>query len=119
MTHPPHGRKTMRAVKALALSFVLVFASLATLAAQNLPMAKPADVGLSAERLDRITQWLSGEITKGTISGAVTMIVRNGKVAYFESVGVIDPETKAPMSKDAIFRSEEHTSELQSRQYLV
>src|SRR3954464_4676359 len=104
MTHPPHGRKTMRAVKALALSFVLVFASLATLAAQNLPMAKPADVGLSAERLDRITQWLSGEITKGTIPGAVTMIVRNGKVAYFESVGVIDPETKAPMSKDAIFR---------------
>jgi CubicO group peptidase (beta-lactamase class C family) len=94
----------MRAVKALALSFVLVFASLATLAAQNLPMAKPADVGLSAERLDRITQWLSGEITKGTIPGAVTMIVRNGKVAYFESVGVIDPETKAPMSKDAIFR---------------
>src|SRR3954470_18514705 len=104
MTHPPHGRKTMRAVKALALSFVLVFASLATLAAQNLPTAKPADVGLSAERLDRITQWLSGEITKGTIPGAVTMIVRNGKVAYFESVGVIDPETKAPMSKDAIFR---------------
>jgi len=94
----------MRAVKALALSFVLVFASLATLAAQNLPTAKPADVGLSAERLDRITQWLSGEITKGTIPGAVTMIVRNGKVAYFESVGVIDPETKAPMSKDAIFR---------------
>src|SRR3954452_21800573 len=104
MTHPPHGRKTMRAVKALALSFVLVFAFLATVTAQNLPMAKPAEVGLSAERLDRITQWLSGEVTKGTIPGAVTMIVRNGKVAYFESVGAIDPETKAPMSKDAIFR---------------
>ena len=32
------------------------------------------------------------------------MIVRNGKVAYFEAVGVLDPETKAPMTKDAIFR---------------
>jgi CubicO group peptidase (beta-lactamase class C family) len=32
------------------------------------------------------------------------MIVRNGKVAYFESVGLLDPETKAPMRKDAIFR---------------
>src|SRR3954467_15892514 len=102
MTHPPHGRKTMRAVKALALSFVLVFASLATLAAQNLPMAKPADVGLSAERLDRITQWLSGELHSLTIPGAVTMIVGNGKVAYFESVGVIEQGTKAPVSKDAI-----------------
>jgi len=94
----------MRAVRAVALSFVLVFAFAATLAAQNLPAAKPADVGLSAERLDRITQWVSGEGSKGTISRAVTMIVRNGRVAYFETVGLLDPETKAPMTKDAIFR---------------
>ena len=32
------------------------------------------------------------------------MIARHGKVAYFESMGVLDPETKAPMRKDAIFR---------------
>ena len=94
----------MRALKSLAVSFVLTFALVATVAAQNLPMAKPADIGLSAERLDRITQWLSAEVSKGTIPGAVTMIVRNGKVAYFEAVGVLDPETKAPMPKDAIFR---------------
>jgi CubicO group peptidase (beta-lactamase class C family) len=94
----------MRAVKALALSFVLVLALAATVAAQNLPTAKPAEVGLSAERLDRITQWLGAESSKGTIPGAVAMIVRNGKVAYFEAVGVLDPETKAPMPKDAIFR---------------
>jgi CubicO group peptidase (beta-lactamase class C family) len=94
----------MRVLKSLALSFVLVLAFVANLAAQNLPTAKPADVGLSAERLDRITQWLSAESAKGTIPGAVTMIVRHGKVAYFEAVGVLDPETKAPMTKDAIFR---------------
>jgi len=94
----------MRAVKALALSFILTFALHTTLAAQNLSPAKPADVGLSAERLDRITQWLGGEVSKGTIPGAVTMIVRNGKVAYFEAVGVLDPENKTPMPKDAIFR---------------
>src|SRR5205809_7083066 len=94
----------MRAIKAVAVSFVLVFAFAATLAAQTLPAAKPADVGRSAERLDRLTQWLSSEVNKGTIPGAVTMIVRNGKVAYFEAVGVLDPETKTPMTKDAIFR---------------
>ena len=94
----------MRAVKSLTLSFVLISALAAAAAAQNLPTARPADVGLSAERLDRITQWLSAESAKGTIPGAVTMIVRNGKVAYFEAVGVLDPETKAPMPKDAIFR---------------
>jgi CubicO group peptidase (beta-lactamase class C family) len=94
----------MRVVKAFALSFVLVFALAATVAAQNLPTAKPADVGLSADRLDRITQWLSAEVKKGTIPGAVTLIARNGKVAYFEAVGTLDPDSKAPMGKDAIFR---------------
>jgi CubicO group peptidase (beta-lactamase class C family) len=94
----------MRALKAMlaSLGFLLVFA--ATVPAQDLPVAKPADVGMSAERLDRITQWLKDDIQKGTIPGAVLLIVRNGKVAYFESMGVLDPETKAPMRKDAIFR---------------
>src|SRR4051794_21928345 len=96
-----HGRKAMRAVKALALSFLFTLALVATLAAQNLPTARPSEVGLSAERLDRITQWLSSESSKGTIPGAVALIARNGKVAYFEAVGVLDPETKAPMGKDA------------------
>jgi CubicO group peptidase (beta-lactamase class C family) len=94
----------MRPCKSLALSFVVFFAFLANLAAQDLPTAKPAEVGLSAERLDRITQWLSAESAKGTIPGAITMVVRDGKVAYFEAVGVLDPESKAPMTKDAIFR---------------
>ena len=72
----------MRALKALALSFVLLFALLAAVAAQDLPTAKPSEVGLSAERLDRITQWLSTESSKGTIPGAVTMIVaqRQGRL---------------------------------------
>ena len=94
----------MRALKSLALSFIAGFALLATVAAQDLPVAKPAEVGLSAERLDRITEWLRDQSAKNVIPGAVLMIVRNGKVAYFESVGVLDPETKAPMRKDAIFR---------------
>jgi CubicO group peptidase (beta-lactamase class C family) len=95
----------MRAfVKSLIPSVAFVLALYAGAAAQDLPTAKPADVGLSAERLERITNWLRDDSTKGAIPGAVVMIVRNGKVAYFESVGTLDPETKAPMRKDAIFR---------------
>ena len=48
----------MRALKHLALSFAFLLAFAAGVPAQDLPTAKPADVGLSAERLDRITQWL-------------------------------------------------------------
>jgi len=90
--------------KSVFISFFFVLALLSGVAAQELPVAKPADVGLSAERLERITQWLRDDIAKGTIPGAVLMIVRNGKVAYFEALGALDPETKAPMTKDAIFR---------------
>src|SRR5581483_5522742 len=32
------------------------------------------------------------------------MIIRHGKIAYFETMGQLDPETKEPMRKDAIFR---------------
>jgi len=95
----------MRAfIKSLIPSLAFVLALCAGATAQDLPTAKPADVGLSADRLERISQWLRNDITKGTIPGAVVMIVRNGKVAYFESFGTLDPETKAPMRKDAIFR---------------
>jgi CubicO group peptidase (beta-lactamase class C family) len=99
-----HREERMRALKSLAVSLAFVLALAAGVFAQDLPTAKPADVGFSADRLERITQWLRDDIAKGTIPGAVLMIVRNGKVAYFESLGVLDPETKAPMGKDAIFR---------------
>jgi CubicO group peptidase (beta-lactamase class C family) len=72
--------------------------------AQSLPSAKPADVGFSAERLDRITQVLRADAAKGMIPGAALLIARDGKIAYHETFGVIDPETKAPMPKDAIYR---------------
>ena len=94
----------MRALKHVALSFVFLLAFILAVPAQDLPVAKPAEVGLSAERLDRITEWLRDQSAKNVIPGAVLMIVRNGKIAYFESVGQLDPETKAPMRKDAIFR---------------
>jgi CubicO group peptidase (beta-lactamase class C family) len=94
----------MRALKALLVSFAIPLALASQAEAQGLPTAKPAEVGMSAERLDRITQYIKADVDKGAIPGAVLMIVRNGKVAYFESVGMIDPDTKAPMTKDAIFR---------------
>ena len=94
----------MRALKHVALSFIFLLAFAVGVPAQDLPAAKPAEVGLSAERLDQITSWLRDQSARNVIPGAVLMVVRNGKVAYFESVGVLDPVTKAPMRKDAIFR---------------
>ncbi len=68
-----------------------------------LPRADPASLGLSADGLKTIADTLNADIAKGQIPGAVLLIARNGKVGYFETFGARDPETKAPMTTDAIF----------------
>lgn len=73
--------------------------------AESLPRAKsPEEVGLSAERLQRLTDTMKAGVEKGEIPGAVVLIARRGKIAYLESVGFRDREAKAEMAPDAIFR---------------
>src|SRR5262245_4987340 len=90
--------------------FISIMAGIAALlsthvaGAGDLPSAKPEDVGFSSERLGRITERLRTDVDKGVIPGGVLLIARRGKIAYFETVGMLDPDTKAPMTKDAIFR---------------
>jgi CubicO group peptidase (beta-lactamase class C family) len=72
--------------------------------AQGLPTAKPEEVGLSSERLQRVSRALAAEIEAGKIPGAVALVARKGKVVYFESFGVRDKAANDPMRKDAIFR---------------
>jgi len=86
---------------ATLLGFILA-ASLAF--AQGLPTASPEAVGLSSARLARVTELVKGEIAKGRYPGAVALVARHGKVAYFEALGQRDPQSGAPMTKDAIFR---------------
>src|SRR5436190_4807179 len=72
--------------------------------ATGLPSAKPEQVGLSSERLDRIAQTLRADVEKGRIPGAVVVVARKGRVAYVATVGFRDKATGAPMSADALFR---------------
>ena len=93
----------MRA-RAMLLAALLGLIFIVPIEAQTLPQAKPEQVGLSSERLQRITDTLKADVDKKIIPGAVVLIVRHGKVAFYETVGVRDPATNAPMTKDAIFR---------------
>lgn len=74
------------------------------LAAQVLPTAPPQTVGLSPERLGRIGTVINREIERGAIPGAVVLIARRGKLAYFESFGFQEKRSGKPMPKQAIFR---------------
>ena len=74
------------------------------LPAQELPSAKPESVGLSPERLERISETVQKNIDDKRIAGAVTLVMRHGKVAWFKAQGMQDREAGKPMPTDAIFR---------------
>src|SRR5205807_4303778 len=60
--------------------------------------------GRSSERLARIGQALTSQIEARSFPGAVALVARKGRIAYFEAFGQLDPQSGAPMTKDAIFR---------------
>jgi CubicO group peptidase (beta-lactamase class C family) len=72
--------------------------------AQELPTAKPESVGLSSERLERISGVVHHEIEDKRIAGAVTLVIRRGKVAWFKAQGMADREAGKAMPTDAMFR---------------
>lgn len=74
------------------------------LAGASLPAAKPEDVGLSSERLQRIHEMVMRHVEAQDISGAVTIVARRGRIAHFEAHGLMDIDTRRPMVKDALFR---------------
>lgn len=69
----------------------------------SFPLSEPDALGFIPERLQRISTALDAEIATGTLPGAVLAIAREGKLAYFESFGHLDPAARTPMPKDAIF----------------
>jgi CubicO group peptidase (beta-lactamase class C family) len=69
-----------------------------------LPTARAEEVGLDGAALGRLSTALQDRVNAGHIPGAVALIARHGKVAYFESFGRLDPASGAPMGQDAIFR---------------
>jgi CubicO group peptidase (beta-lactamase class C family) len=84
------------------LRFGLALLAISTPALAN-DLVPPGKVGLSSERLDRLTSYLRTEVDSARMPGAVIAISRKGQFAYFEAVGYRDPATKAPMQRDAIF----------------
>jgi CubicO group peptidase (beta-lactamase class C family) len=69
-----------------------------------LPHAKPESLGLSASRLQRMSDVFQREIDKGTIPGATIMVARGGQIGWFDALGKQDPAKPAAMTRETIFR---------------
>ncbi len=92
---------------------IVVFAP-QSLLAQGLTVAVPESVGMSSERLERLTAALQGYVDDDRLAGAVAVVARRGKIAYLETVGFRDKESGARMTTDAIFRIASQTKALAS-----
>ena len=88
----------------LCVCAIAAFVSFSALAQGLPPAGRPEEVGFSSQRLTRLTEAFQEEVDKGVIPGAVVLIARKGKVAYFEAIGFQNRENKQPMRTDAIFR---------------
>lgn len=83
---------------------VLVVCCTLSLSAEEIPFAKPEDVGLSAAKLREIEPAVGRILDDGKVAGAVTLVLRKGKVAHLEAHGFRDLEKRIPMTEDTIFR---------------
>ncbi|MEO5684104.1 MAG: serine hydrolase domain-containing protein [Chitinophagaceae bacterium] len=87
-----------------ACFFVLLFAQ----------EAQPLAAGMSPDRLTRIDQTVQEYVNKKWLNGAVAIVYRNGKLAYYKAIGFDDAEKKTPMQKDQIFRIASQTKAITS-----
>jgi CubicO group peptidase (beta-lactamase class C family) len=67
-------------------------------------LVKPEEVGLSSQRLERIRAHFQRYIDAGKVVGTLTLVARQGQMAYFEPQGHLERERTRPMQRDTIFR---------------
>jgi CubicO group peptidase (beta-lactamase class C family) len=69
-----------------------------------LPVATPESQGMSSERLARGHAEIQRFLDEGKHAGAVSLVVRHGKIVDWAAYGKRDLEAGLPMEKDTIVR---------------
>ena len=81
----------------------LLFASVAV-AAKPLPNSAPERQGMSSERLQLLDAMAQKYVDEGRVAGIVNIVLRNGKVVYFNAAGKKGLEDDRDLAKDDLFR---------------
>lgn len=87
-----------------ALALLVLALAVPAAMARDLPEARPDRVGMSAERLARLTEHMDQAVADGVMVGGMGLIARNGRVVYEETYGLADRDPVRPMTEDTIFR---------------
>ena len=74
---------------------------------------------MSAERLIRIDKTVQDYVNQKWLTGAVAIILKNGKPVYYKAFGYDDIDKKTPMQKEAIFRIASQTKAITSTAIMI
>ena len=91
------------AVVVVAAALLIAPAGLGGVDLADLPLGQPEDVGMSSERLQRVTTAMQRYIDAEQLAGTVTLIARHGKVVHLEAQGWRDKEAGQAMTADTLF----------------
>lgn len=86
------------------LSLVLPLLVISPVVAQSVLQVKPEQVGLSTERLQKVHDVVQQHIDSEDIPGAIILVSRDGKIAYWQAQGVMDEKNaRTPLQNDTVF----------------
>jgi len=91
----------MRLVNSLIIGLLALLTTHLTVAME---VVGPGEVGVIAERLERIDRVIEEDIEAGDIPGAVALVARDGKIVYHRAFGNADMASGEVMRTDSIFR---------------
>lgn len=99
-----HLFKLRTGVLQVACSSIIALGVSRIATSQDLPLAEPPEVGMSAAGLATMTTAIKRLIEDEEVAGTVAIVARRGKVVYFEAQGLQDVAARTPMARDTIFR---------------
>ena len=98
----------------LVITYIVFLFLVSPAHAQDLPTAKPEEVGFSADRLARLDEKFNAYVTDNKMAGSVILVARKGKVIYNKAFGFRDKEAGAQMETSSIFRIASQTKAIVS-----
>ena len=79
-------------------------ASAGTAAAALTPAPNPEALGFDSQRLSRLDAYMAKAVADGRVAGMITLLARHNQVVAEKTYGHRHLATKAPMTRDTIFR---------------
>ncbi|MBM3501296.1 MAG: beta-lactamase family protein [Armatimonadetes bacterium] len=105
---------------ALFPTLLFLLTGAASARGQTFPQAaRPEDVGVSSERLERLKGALDGYVSAGLLPGGVALVAREGRVVLHHAFGQRDREARDAMAPDDLFRIASQTKALVSLAMLM